>query len=118
MNLDINNISIQGTQAHVQVTFRPKTGAPPGAGMQVGYQIEKRDSAWVVVKTEAVRGGIEHPAANANPHTQTGQAEVHGSMPNFRELIPSTAPAAGGALPPGHPPLDGAAQAKAADPQN
>lgn len=116
MDLDVNNISIQGTQAHVQVTFRPKTGAPPGAGMQVAYQLEKRNSGWFVVKTEAVGGGIEHPAANVSPHVQPGPGEVHGNMPNFRELIPSTARASGGALPPGHPPIDAAAQTKPADP--
>lgn len=116
MDLDINSISMQGTQAHVQVTFRPKTGAPPGAGMQVAYQLEKRDSGWFVVKTDAVGGGIQHPAADANPHLQTGQADAHGSMPNFRELIPSTTPSAAGTLPPGHPPVDAPVQAKPTDP--
>jgi hypothetical protein len=102
MDMDVNNVSIQGTQARAQVTFRPKTGAPPGTGMQVSYQLEKRDSGWFVVKTEGVGGGIEHPAANANPHLQPGQSGVHGNLPNFREMIPST-PATGEPLPPGHP---------------
>jgi len=116
MDLDINTVSIQGNHANVQVTFRPKTGAPPGAGMQVVYELEKRDSNWVVVKTDAVGGAIQHPAANANPH-QTGQAGVHGSMPNFRELIPSTtSTAGGGTLPPGHPSVDASTQAKTPDP--
>jgi hypothetical protein len=115
MDMDVNNISIQGTQARAQVTFRPKTGAPPGAGMQVAYQLEKRDSGWVVVKTDAVGGGIQHPPANANPHLQPGQSEVHGSLPNFREILPPTAPAAGGTLPPGHPPIDASAQNKPRD---
>jgi hypothetical protein len=116
MDLDINNISIQGTQAHVQVTFRPKTGAPPGAGMQVAYQLEKRDSGWFVVKTEGVGGGIAHPAANANPQLQSGQSDVHGTMPNFRELIPATTPASSATLPTGHPPIDATAQTKPANP--
>ena len=115
MDLDINTVSIQGNHASVQVTFRPKTGAPAGAGMQVAYELEKRDSNWVVVKTDAVGGAIQHPAANANPH-QAGQADVHGSMPNFRELIPPTTSTAGGTLPPGHAPVDAGAQAKAPDP--
>ncbi len=35
MEMDIRNVSITGNQAHAEVEFRPKTGAPPGAGMQV-----------------------------------------------------------------------------------
>ncbi len=46
MDMDVNDIAIQGHQARAQVTFRPKTGAPPGAGMQVAYQLEKRDTTW------------------------------------------------------------------------
>jgi len=112
MDMDVNGVSIQGQQAHAQVTFRPKTGAPPGAGMQVAYQLEKRDAAWVVVKTEAAGGMIEHPAANANPHAQPSPDSMHGSLPNFREMIPSATPATGGTLPPGHPPVDTSAQSK------
>lgn len=115
MDMDVNNISIEGTQAHAQVTFRPKTGAPPGAGMQVSYQLEKRDSGWVVVKTDTVGGGIQHPAANANPHLQPGQSEVHGNLPNFRDILPSPAPDGGEALPAGHPPIDSSAPSKARD---
>jgi hypothetical protein len=112
IDMDVNGVSIQGRQARAQVTFRPKTGAPPGAGMQVAYQLEKRDSAWVVVKTEAAGGMIEHLAANANPHAQPSPDSMHGSLPNFREMIPSTTPATGGTLPPGHPPVAASAQSK------
>ena len=112
MDMDVNDVAIKGRQARAQVTFRPKTGAPPGAGMQVAYQLEKRDSAWVVVKTEAAGGMIEHPAANANPHMQPGADSMHGSLPNFRDMIPPTTPATGGTLPPGHPPIDASAQTK------
>ncbi|HEY4816605.1 MAG TPA: hypothetical protein VIH67_04195 [Candidatus Acidoferrum sp.] len=63
----------------------------------------------MVVKTEAAGGMIDHPAANTNPHAQS--SPLHGSLPNFRDMIPSTTPATGGTLPPGHPPIDGGAQA-------
>jgi hypothetical protein len=112
MDMDVNGVAIQGRQAHAQVTFRPKTGAPPGAGMQVAYQLEKRDSAWVVVKTEAAGGMIDHPAANANPHVQPVPDSMHGDLPNFREMIPSSKPTRGGTLPPGHPAIDASAQTK------
>jgi hypothetical protein len=112
IDMDVNDVAIQGRQAHAQVTFRPKTGAPPGAGMQVAYQLEKRDTAWVVVKTEAAGGMIDHPAANANPHVQPGSDSMHGNLPNFREMIPSSTAPNGGTLPPGHPPIDANAQTK------
>src|SRR5260370_29849350 len=104
--------AVEGRQAHGQVICRPKTGAPPGGGMQVVYQWKKRDSAGVVVKTEAAGGMMEHPAANANPHMQPGADSMHGSLPNFRDMIPPTTPATGGTLPPGHPPIDASAQTK------
>jgi hypothetical protein len=78
--------------------------------MQVAYRLEKRDSAWVVVKMETAGGMIAHPAANANPHAQPGS--MHGNLPNFREMIPPTDPSAAGTLPPGHPPVDGSAETK------
>jgi hypothetical protein len=106
MDMDVSNLSVQGSQARAQVTFRPKAGAPPGAEMQVAYQLEKRDSGWVVTKTEAVGGAIDHPAANANPHAQPGQGDVHGNLPDLRGLVQPANPPANGALPPGHPPID------------
>jgi len=112
MDMDVSDVAIQGHQARAQVTFRPKTGAPPGASMQVAYQLEKRDTTWVVVKTEAAGGMIDHPGANANPHVQPGSGSIHGNLPNFREMIPSSTAPNGGTLPPGHPPIDASAQSK------
>jgi hypothetical protein len=105
MDMDVNDVAIQGHQASAQVTFRPKTGAPAGAGMQVAYQLEKRDSGWVVVKTETAGGMIAHPATNANPHAQPAADLTHGDLPNFREMIPPANPSSGATLPPGHPPI-------------
>jgi hypothetical protein len=103
MQMDIRSVSINGNQAHAEVEFRPKTGAAPGAGMQVSYNLEKRDGSWVVLKTQAAGGMIQHPDPNQNPHQNQN---VHsGSLPNFSDVLnPSAAPAQG-ALPPGHPPM-------------
>jgi hypothetical protein len=102
MNMDIRSVSINGNQAHAEVEFRPKTGGAPGAGMQVAYNLEKRDGHWVVLKTQAAGGMIQHPDPNQNPHRNQ---DVHsGSLPNFNEVLnPAGAPAPG-TLPPGHPP--------------
>ncbi|HLX00009.1 MAG TPA: hypothetical protein VKR82_15300 [Candidatus Acidoferrales bacterium] len=104
MDMNITNFSIQGNQAQAQVEFRPKTGAPQGAGMQVAYSLEKQNGLWVVQNTQPAGGSIQHPAPGENPHTNA-TSPSSGSMPNFRDLVPG-----GGnsnALPPRHPPISG-----------
>src|SRR5260370_900118 len=90
MQMDIHSVSIKGNQAHAEVEFRPKTGAAPGAGMQISYNLEKRDGSWVVLKTKAAGGTIQHPDPNQNPHQNEN---VHsGSLPNFSHVLnPSAA---------------------------
>jgi hypothetical protein len=104
MEMDMRSVSVNGNQAHAEVEFRPKTGALPGAGMQVAYNLEKRDGAWFVLKTQANGGMIQHPDPNQNPHRNQ---DVHsGTLPNFSDVLnPGGAPAQG-PLPPGHPPVN------------
>ena len=102
MNMDIRSVSINGTRAHAEVEFRPKTGAPPGAGMMVSYDLEKRQDGWVVLQTQAAGGMIDHPAPGQNPHLNPNVHSGAG-VPNFSELVnPGAAPPS---LPPGHPPV-------------
>ena len=105
MDINITHVSINQDTAQAQAEFVPKTGAPPGAAMRVSYSLEKRGDRWVVVKTNALGGAIEHPDPTANPHNQAPPGSVHGNLPNFRDIIPSTTPEAGSTLPPGHPPV-------------
>jgi len=102
MDMDMRSVAVTGSQAHAEVEFRVKTaGAPAGAGMQVGYDLEKRGDAWVVLKTQPLAGAMQHPNASQNANTNL---PVH-SMPNFNELLnPSSEPGQAG-LPPGHPPV-------------
>ena len=104
MEMNLRNVTINGGQAHAEVEFRPKTGAPPGAGMQVSYNLEKRDGAWLVLKSQAAGGMIQHPDPGQNPNATPG---VHpGGLPNFNDILnPGGAPAQG-SLPPGHPPIN------------
>src|SRR6202795_2224753 len=103
MEMDIRSVSINGNQAHAEVEFRPKTGAAPGAGMQVAYNLEKRDGSWVVLKTQAAGGMIQHPDPNQNPHQNQN---VHsGSLPNFSDVLNPSVRSEEGDLPPGHPPV-------------
>jgi hypothetical protein len=101
MEMDIRNVSINGNQAHAEVEFRPKTGAAPGTGMQVAYNLEKRDGSWTVLKTQAAGGMIQHPDPNQNPHQN--QAVHSGSLPNFNAVLNPAGSASQGSLPPGHP---------------
>ena len=104
MDMNFKSVLIKGNQAQAEVEFRPKTGAPPGAGMQVAYDLEKRDGAWVVLKTQAAGGMIDHPAQSRNPHQSQN---VHpGDLPNFSDVLNPAGASAPGALPPGHPPVN------------
>ncbi len=104
MEMDIRSVSIIGTQAHAEVIFRPKIGAPAGAGMQVAYNLERRDGAWVVQKTQPVGGMIQHPDGNKNPHQDQ---DMHsGSLPNFSDIVNPVGAPTQGTLPPGHPPVN------------
>jgi hypothetical protein len=85
MEMDVKQVTINGTQAQAQVEFRPKSGAPPGAGMHVGYTLEKREGTWAVVKSQAIGGEIIHPGGSQPSESAPG------SMPDE--------------LPPGHPPV-------------
>lgn len=103
MDMDVRNVSVNGNQAHAEVEFRPKTGSAPGAGMHVAYNLERRDGAWVVLKTQPLGGMIQHPHTTQNPHNNQ---DVHsGGMPNFNEMLNPSGTATPGALPPGHPPV-------------
>ena len=103
MEMDMRSVSVTGNQARAEVEFRPKTGAVPGAGMQVAYNLEKREGAWVVLKSQPLGGMIQHPDSTQNPHQNQ---DVHGSLPNFNDVLNPAGTPAKGALPPGHPPVN------------
>jgi hypothetical protein len=131
MDMEVLNVSVQGNQAQAQVEFRPKTGAPAGAGMQVSYALAKQNGVWVVQTTQPMGGSIQHPGPGENPHVTPGMTtpgvptsgapsgapsgmppnsstssgspspNSPSSLPNFRDLVPGGSPP--NALPPGHP---------------
>jgi len=105
MDMEVHSVTLNGNQARAQVEFRPKTGAPPGAGMQVSYNLEKRDGGWVVMKTQPAGGMIQHPDPGQNPHLNQG---VHsGGLPNFTDVLNTGGAPTTEGLPPGHPPVAG-----------
>jgi hypothetical protein len=105
MDMNVTSFSVQGNQAQAQVEFKPKTGAPQGAGMQIAYSLEKQNGLWVVQTTQPAGGSIQHPAPGENPHMNATSPTSGGSMPNFRDLVPGGG--SSNALPPGHSPING-----------
>jgi len=101
MEMDMRSVAVTGNQAHVEVEFRAKTNGPPGGGMQVAYDLEKRGDAWVVLKSQPL-GGMQHPSTSQNP---SANQPVH-SMPNFNELLNPSGTSGQTTLPPGHPPVN------------
>ncbi len=72
--------------------------------MQVAYNLEKRDGAWVVQKSQPAGGMIQHPDTSENLHRNP---DVHsGGLPNFSDIVNPAGTPAQGALPPGHPPVN------------
>jgi hypothetical protein len=115
MQMDIRSVSINGSQARAEVEFRPKTGSPPGTGMQVAYNLEKRDGAWVVSKTQAAGGAIQHPDPNQNPHQNQN---VHpGSLPNFSDVLNPGGGASQATPPPAKPQTSAQDQSPAKKPR-
>ena len=101
MDTDMRTVSITGKEAHAEVEFRPKNGAPQGKGMQVAYNLEKREGTWVVLKTQPLGGMIQHPNPNQNPHQNPSMHP--GALPNLTDILnPASAPAQA-ALAQGHP---------------
>ena len=98
MDMDMRSVAVTGNQAHAEVEFRAKNSGPPGGGMQVAYDLEKRGNTWVVLKSQAL-GGMQHPSTNQNP---SANQPVH-SMPNFDDLLNPPGALGQAALPPGHP---------------
>lgn len=104
MDMNITNVSIQGNQAQAQVEFKPKTGGPQGAGMNISYALEKQNGVWVVQNSQPIGGSMQHPGPGENPH-QNSNSPSSDSMPNFRELVPGNDNGNSKQLPSGHPPV-------------
>jgi len=103
MDMEIHSITVNGDKAHAEVEYKLKSGNDRGAGMQVSYNLERRNGEWVVQKSQPIGGMIQHPDPNQNPHpNQTGTT---GNMPNFGDILKSTGAASQGNLPPGHVPI-------------
>ena len=81
LNVTTTDVTFERNKARATVAFHSKTDTAIDSGMTMQYTLEQRDGKWVV--------------------TNVGDSQGHSMLPQS---------AAGGAvLPPGHPPVDGAA---------
>jgi hypothetical protein len=84
MDVEVTNVTFQGSRATASVAFRPK--ASPDAGMTMNYTLERHGEKWIVQQKSGGAGHAGAMAPGANPGTPSQ----------------STSP---GVLPPGHPPV-------------
>jgi hypothetical protein len=56
MEMDTRSVAVTDNQAHAEVEFRPRNSGPPGGGIEVAYDLEKRGDAWVVLKSQPPAG--------------------------------------------------------------
>lgn len=98
---DLKQVNVQGDKAQADVVFHPKNG-PQEAQMQMSYSLEKRNGVWTVLESKTAGGGMNHPPMDGGQ----GGSPVSDALKNFH----GQAEGAQGALPPGHPPIQGAAQ--------
>jgi hypothetical protein len=96
MDVALNEVHINGSQADVTAAITPK-GGPAANGMSIKYHLEQRDSKWVVTGRANAGGGAPHGAmapgagaAGANPHGGGAMpAGGAGKMPSPEDLPPT-----------------------------
>jgi hypothetical protein len=102
MDIAVARYSVNGNQAQAQVEIRAKNGDASGS-MQLAYNLEKRGDQWVVVKSQAAGGTLQHPGPGAVPPGATmppGHPSVSGSSAaqpvhsDLNEIIKSAQPPA------------------------
>lgn len=81
MDMQVTNVKFEGDKAHAVVSFKPKSA--PDQGMQMNYDLEWKNAKWIVVGKAGMGGAAGHGSGTGGPATGSD----------------------GGALPPGHPPV-------------
>lgn len=99
LTIDVTDVKFQGDEATAAVSIKPKSA--PDQGMTMSYTLVRNGEKWEVKGKAAGHGGGmgAPPAAGDVPHS--GTPEPKGALGDAPK-----APAAGGDLPPGHPPVN------------
>jgi hypothetical protein len=111
-DMTLQKVTIQGEHAQAQVTYSVKNG--PGS-MQLTYALEKRDGNWAVVESDPVGSNFSHPSLDSaqNPAGPGATDNVGRSISDMMRSMKSGDAGGAQALPPGHPPVNGAPAAGA-----
>ncbi len=105
LNIDVTDVKFQGNEATAAVSIKPKSA--PEQGMTMSYTLERKADKWEVKGKGGGHGGMgggmgmgASPEA-APPAAEGGTPEPKGALGDAPK-----APAGGGDLPPGHPPVN------------
>lgn len=102
MDVNVKEVNLHGDHATAQVEFRLKQG---GAGMEMGYELERHAGTWVVVKGQPAGGEISHPPLDqAHGNTSTGAASPRPATDDALFQFPPLPSSGAGQPPAGHPP--------------
>jgi hypothetical protein len=89
MTVVVTKATVNGDKAQADVEIRAKNAEAGAPAMELSYDLQKQGGEWVVLKGQPT-GGMQHPAAGEAPPP--------------------------GAMPAGHPPVDGNGKAPANHP--
>lgn len=103
MEMNFQQIQINGDHAQADVEFRLRQGAP-SAAMRMTYSLERHAGDWIVVRSEPAGGDIAHPPMDET-HSGMPLGPVHSGIPTINDFFKPGPPPGTGALPPGHPPV-------------
>jgi hypothetical protein len=101
MDVNVKEVNLQGDHATAQVEFRLKQG---GAGMEMGYELQRHGGTWVVVKGQPAGGEISHPPLDQTHGSVTSNATGPGAPTDDALFQFPQMPSSGASqLPAGHP---------------
>jgi hypothetical protein len=94
MEINVTQFSVNRNRATAQVEIRAKGAEGASGTMQLAYNLEKRGSEWVVVKSAPAGGSLQHPAPGEMPPGAAmppGHPDANGSPsqvhPDFSEIL-------------------------------
>jgi len=113
LDIDVTDVKFNGNEAVAAVSIKPKSA--PQQGMNMTYTLERRGEKWEVKGRGAGHAGMGAgsgpmggPPAGAVPEAGAAESGSHAATPEPKGALgdaPGSGGTAGGALPPGHPPV-------------
>lgn len=103
LDITVTDVKYQGNEATATVSFKPKSA--PQQGMTMPYTLERRGDKWQVKGRGSGHGGAMGGMGGGMPPSP--EAGASGQMPPGHPPMGGAAKGGGGGdLPPGHPPVN------------